>query len=75
MSKKNLFAIFTSRSATEHLQLLYSIVYTFSVNFTFPRRNVLPALRHHVKGCKARAPGSLSLYNNNMINLPAETGI
>lgn len=52
--------------------LLSSIVYT-SVIFMFPRRNLLPAFRHHVKGRKAKALGSLSLCNN-MINLPTKIG-
>lgn len=62
----------SSEYATEHLQLLSSIVYT-SVIFMFPRRNLLPAFRHHVKGRKAKALGSLSLCNN-MINLPTKIG-
>lgn len=65
----------SSSYATEHLQRLYSIMYTFSVLFMFPSRNHLSALRYHVKSCKVRAPGSLSLCNNNKINLPAEIGI
>lgn len=63
----------SSKYATEHLEQLYSIVCT-SVTFMFPRRNRMPALRHHVKSCKTKTPGSLSLCNN-MINLPSEIGI
>lgn len=51
----------SSRYVTEHLQLLYLIVCTFSVIFMLPRRNLLSALRHHMEGHTARVPGSLSL--------------